>query len=73
LILTSGQVLLYDHAGSQWERLFWNVGEGRRNCDMAYLPILSVILRMLIGTRLGEVLIPFLDILAGLLQRLLGA
>jgi hypothetical protein len=71
--LTSGQVLLYDHAGSQRERLFWNVGEGRRNCDMAYLSILAVILRMLIGTRLGEALIPLLDILAGLLQRILGA
>ncbi len=40
---------------------------------MAYLPILSVILRMLIGTRLGEILVPLLDILAGLLRGLLGA
>ena len=40
---------------------------------MAYLSILAVILRMLIGTRLGEALIPLLDILAGLLQRILGA
>lgn len=67
------QLLLYDNAGGRRERLFWNIGEGRRNYDMAYLPILSVILRMLIGTRLGEILVPLLDILAGLLRGLLGA
>ena len=40
---------------------------------MAFLVILSEILRMLIGTNLGDTLVPLLKGLAGALAWLLGA